>query len=854
MNLVEREPFLEALEEHLAAGGRLVLVGGEAGVGKTALVRAFADRLAGRSRVLWGACDALFTPRPLGPFADVAAETRGPLADVLGGGRAHEVLTALLDELRADPTVLVLEDVHWADEATLDLLRLLARRVESSQALVLATFRDDELAAYQPVRLVLGGLASAPGVFRLSLPPLSLDGVRELARRHAVDAEELYRRTAGNPFFVTEVLGAGGDGVPSTIRDAVLARAARLGEDARRLLDAVAVVPLRCELWLLERTARDELHGLGECLSTGMLREDGDGVSFRHELARLAVERSVPPDRRVALHRVVLNELRERGSDLARLAHHAEAAQDSAAVLELAVAAAEEAARRGAHRESAAQYARALRFADELPATERAALLERRTDECVLTEQLEDAAAGCAAALELYRLLGDRAKEAEMLIQASTIAYLNARSDESDARATDAVALLEPLGPSRALALALAHRARAFQLALDVPAAVEWGRRALALAKEVGEEDVALHATATVAAAEELSAAGTEGSEAVLSAALEKGYDHRAARAYTHLVFLSVRRRDWAVAERWLAEGIRFARERDLDGTLAYLLSWSATAAMDQGRWDDAARDLAEALTVDQRPLNRIWVHSSLGLLRARRGDPEVWPALDEAWAAGVSSTKSAHRLVGLRSFRAEAALLDGDAERALEEAGTVPIAELADRWAAGENAVWRARAGGEVGETGPLPEPFALELAGDHAGAAEAWRRLEAPYDAAWALAGSDGEADLRGSLEEFQRLGARPAAAWVARRLRERGARGLARGPRLSTRENPAGLTVREQEVLDLLADGLRNAEIAERLVVSEKTVGHHVSSILAKLGVRSRYDAARIAREDREAAAPR
>ena len=855
MELVEREPALTALEEHFEAGGRLVLIGGEAGVGKTALVRALAARMDGHARVLWGACDPLFTPRPLGPFADVAAETGGALAAaVAGGARAHDVLAALLDELRAESTVLVLEDVHWADEATLDLLRLLARRVESSQALVVATFRDDELAAHHSVRLVLGGLVSAPGAVRLGLPPLSLEGVRELAAPHGVDAEMLYRRTTGNPFFVTEVLGAGGDGVPSTVRDAVLARAARVGEHARRLLDAVAVVPPRCELWLLERVAPEALPGLGECLGTGMLVEDAEAVVFRHELARLAVERSVAPDRRLALNRAVLEVLRERGAELARLAHHAEAAQDGPAVLELAVAAAEEAARRGAHREAGAQYARALRFADDLPPADRGVLLESRAEECVLTEHLEDASAACTEALALYRALGDSAKQAEVLIQASTIAYLNARHDESELRAAEAVALLEPLGPSRALALALAHRARAFQLDLDISAAMQWGRRAQVLAEELGEDDVALHAAATVAAAQEITGTATKATEAVLAAALERGDDHRAARAYTHLAFLAVRRRDRVAGERWLTEGVSFARERDLDGMLAYLLSWGAEAAMDQGRWDDAANDLAEALAIDRRPLNRIWVESSLGLLRARRGDPGVWPPLDDALAAGVASTRSAHRLVGLRSLRAEAALLDGDPARAVEEAGTVPIADLADRWAAGENAVWRARAGGEIGETGPLPEPFALELAGDHAGAAEAWRRLEAPYDAAWALAGSDDETALKMSLDEFQRLGARPAAALVARKLRERGVRGLARGPRGSTREHPAGLTVREQQVLDLLADGLRNAEIAERLVVSEKTVGHHVSSILAKLGVRSRYDAARIAREDREAAAPR
>jgi DNA-binding CsgD family transcriptional regulator len=239
-------------------------------------------------------------------------------------------------------------------------------------------------------------------------------------------------------------------------------------------------------------------------------------------------------------------------------------------------------------------------------------------------------------------------------------------------------------------------------------------------------------------------------------------------------------------------------------------------------------------------------VLSSLSLLRARRGDPGVWDAADEAWALARRSTRSEQRLVGMRNMRAEAAVLEGNSERARNEAGTVPISKLGDRWAAGENAVWLLRAGGDPGGTGELPAPFAREIAADHAGAAAAWEELDVPYEAAWALAGSDDERGLRRSLELFQRLGARPSAAIVARRLRERGVRGIARGPRPKTEANPAGLTPREVEVLVLLTEGLRDSEIAARLVITEKTVGHHVSAILRKLGVRSRYDAARAAPE--------
>jgi DNA-binding NarL/FixJ family response regulator len=136
--------------------------------------------------------------------------------------------------------------------------------------------------------------------------------------------------------------------------------------------------------------------------------------------------------------------------------------------------------------------------------------------------------------------------------------------------------------------------------------------------------------------------------------------------------------------------------------------------------------------------------------------------------------------------------------------------------------------------------EPYALQRAGEWARAAELWREIGCHYEAALALADADKEEPLRQALKELQRLQARPAAAFIARRLRERGARGLPRGPRPTTQRNPANLTAREIEVLGLVAQGLRNAQIAERLVLSEKTIDHHVSAILCKLNVRTRGEA--------------
>ena len=327
------------------------------------------------------------------------------------------VANALLRELEhRAPTVLVLEDLHWADEATLDVLRLVGSRAESVPALVVATYRDEQLARSDPLRIVLGELPTRGSVTRLTLDRLSREAVAALSRGSALDADELYELTAGNPFFVTEALAAQTERVPATVRDAVLARAARLTPPARSLLEAAAIVPRRVELWLLEQLEEIPAGSLEECLSAGMLVADMDGVAFRHELARLAVEQSLAPDRRRDLNCRALAALSEpeRGvPDVARLAHHAEAAADTGAVLRIAPAAAKEAAVVGAHREAADQYARALRFAQGLEPEVRAGLLERFAHECFLTDMRSEALDALEEELAIHRAGNDVVRQGD---------------------------------------------------------------------------------------------------------------------------------------------------------------------------------------------------------------------------------------------------------------------------------------------------------------------------------------------------------------------------------------------------------------------------------------------------------
>jgi DNA-binding CsgD family transcriptional regulator len=240
--------------------------------------------------------------------------------------------------------------------------------------------------------------------------------------------------------------------------------------------------------------------------------------------------------------------------------------------------------------------------------------------------------------------------------------------------------------------------------------------------------------------------------------------------------------------------------------------------------------------------VTRVVALSVLGLVRARRGDPGAEELFDEAWLL-AEPTDELQRIEPAAAARAEAAWLAG---RPVDVVGATDLAlELAvgrrASWIVGELLLWRRRAG--VDEAAPIevPEPWSAQLAGDWQRAGALWAELDSPYEAALALADADEQDALLRSLRELRGLGATSAAAIVTRRMRARGIRGVPRGPRPATKATPGGLTRRELQVLALLAEGLRNAEIARRLVLAPRTVEHHVAAILRKLDVETRVQAA-------------
>lgn len=674
--LLERGEQLSALGDCLAvvrerSRGQMVLLRGEAGIGKTALVQAFCATLGPSVRVLWAACDPLFTPRPLGPLLDIARATGGELQNrVDAGGKPHDVMTALIDELEwPAPTVVVIEDVHWADKATLDVVRLVARRMDGVPVLFVVSYREEELHRGHPLRIVLGELAGVRPVTRIGLMGLSREAVAILAERSSLDAEELYVRTAGNPFFVTETLAAETDQVPETVRDAVLSRVARLGAAGRAVLEAVAVVPQRAEIWLLEALSEGALDGLDECLDSGMLRAEADGVVFRHELARLAVERSLSPDRAVKLHRRAMEALvgSAFGSpDFARLAHHAEAAGDVAAVLRFAPQAAARASAVGAHREAEAQYSRALQVGHQLEPEVRADLLERFANECYFTDMREQGLVALDEALTIHRRLGNARKEGEIQQLRGRMLTCIGRIDEAKVAFAEAIKLLEPLPHGRELARAYSCLSEATLLCSESDETIKWGTLALALAERVGDAEALTLALNTLGTTG-LNRGHPEGRKQLqrsIEVAKQADLPAEVGRAYLNLMFAVGTAHDYVAKDRYSDAAVEYCRAYGLEAWLQYAICGQAEAHLVQGRWADAAES---AVVVVNAPPSavvgpRISALCQLALVRARRSDPEYWPLIDEA----LELARTANELMYWATValaRAEAAWLEGRSE-----------------------------------------------------------------------------------------------------------------------------------------------------------------------------------------------
>jgi DNA-binding CsgD family transcriptional regulator len=845
MQLLEREDALRALADAYGSAergdGAVVVVSGEPGIGKTSLVNSFVASLGAESNVLLGTCDDLVIARPLGPFSDLVGSVSAPLEEaILGGAPPQELHPLLIAELspRSRPTVLVLEDIHWADEATLDAVTFLARRLGSLHALLILTLRSGEVAPEHPLHSLLGDVAAANASF-VELAPLTEDAVAVLA---GADCAGVFAATAGNPFYVTELVSRCElDCVPPSVTHAVLGRTSRLDEHARRLVELIAVVPRRVPTSLLDRVFPEWPYAAAEAERRHLLDVGPRYVSFRHELARAAVHAAIPAAVRRRLHADILEGLLAMRAEPAEIVHHAEAAGEESIVAEHALAAARRAAWLGSKREAHAHYRRALDFLDRLPPVNRAAVLEEAGETAYHRNKLPEAFAAYEQAREIWREL-DRPEAVGRCTRVLSRLHWFA-GDGSRARrlAAEAIEILEPLGDSSELGCAFAGEAQLQMVAGELAKSREWAHRALGLAERVpGSEQTRVHALVTLATCE-VSSDPTNieplREARRLADAIEDWSE--AARATGNLGHILL---GWGLAHEaapYVDDAVAHASEHEVRNMQSYAEVTRAWSRLRAGAWDDAERT-ARAEAEDGSSVSTLLARTVLAELAVRRGDADVDERLRRL-DADAERAGDLQRVAPVLELWTERALLDGGRPR-LERLRELVDSSPEEGRAAVRLFAAAAVAGIDVSADG-LPEssPFTLVARRDWAAAADAFGAAGWDYDRALMLTHVGGAEALREALETARRLGAEPLARYATRRLRELGAR-VPRGPYRAARENRAGLTARQIEVLGLVVDGRTNAEIADELVVSLRTAEHHVAAVLAKLGASSRREAAR------------
>jgi len=846
--ILERDEELASLSRLVdaasVASGSVALIRGEAGIGKSTLVVEFAEESSGRADVFLGVCDDLLTPQPFGPFWDVA-RSHQPLAGALQRGDGRAVMESLLELLSRPlrPTVLILEDTQWADEATIDTIKFLGRRIARTHGVLALTYRDGELDDDHPLRQVIGELPPT-ALVRIGLQPLSLAAIDALVAGAELDAQVVFSLTGGNPLFVSEIVAGGTQGVPTSVQDAVLGRAAKLSPDARTLLHLVAVVPGGVDRALLDESVTP-FGSLEECVRQGLLTRGDDGdVGFRHELQRRAVEASLSAELRRQLNRTVLARLGEH-SDAARLAHHAREADDVDALLRYAPLAAQEAVESDSHREAVAHFRVLEPHLGLIGPAERAELLEKwaRAE----SDLGDPRSVGLVtAAIALRRELPDADALARTLTFAVYVFERNALTDLAEECASEAVAMLEHQPAGVALASALTEAARLwFVRGTDDRRAAALADRALAIAEDVGDRKAQVRAMIWKGAIAHNvgDAAGFGLVEEAQRLAAQAGYRHEETIALVNLAGMCADIREVARAADFVQRARDTAARFELRAQEAYAQAMHAEILLWQGHWD-LAEDTASGI-LDSSPHTVAIAWRILALLQARRGRAEAMTTLERMWDSAERSDELQH-LDPAASVLAEHAWLSGELDRWRER-----ITRTAERsrdsgppWPSGALVFWlrQLELVDEVAEY--TPTYFRAILDGDTERAAGFWRSRGVAYEEGLARAFGDVGSQLQ-AIEIFESLGATATANRVRERLRGQGAQ-VPRGRSRTTRAHAVGLTVRQAEVLELVAAGMTNADIADTLFISQRTVENHVAAVLMKLDVRDRQTAASRAHE--------
>jgi DNA-binding CsgD family transcriptional regulator/tRNA A37 threonylcarbamoyladenosine biosynthesis protein TsaE len=853
MQLLERENQLKTLNNLFTSvqsgNGKVAVITGEAGIGKTSLIEEFAKQHEPKIKILWGSCDALKTPRPLSPLYDICFQMNSILTKKLKEeNEIYKIFNDFLFELSKDKKalILVIEDIHWADEATLDLIKFLGRRINRHCILLAITYRDDESNMQNSLSLLTADIPPN-NISRIKLNPLSEKSVNNLEKYFGFKNDEIYNKTAGNPLFVFELISNKNERLPSSIKDIVLSKLSNLSSETRKFLELISVIPGRINKDIINQLSKHENKVIDEAVDAGILKIFHEYILFKHELVRLAIEDSLTFFKKEQLNSQILSvllEQKEINQNLASIVHHADNANNIKIISEYAPIAAQQASALGAHNQAANHYLTALKYIDHLSVDKQLQIYEGRSFECYLTGQIEEGIKACEAVIEMLKKNNDPLREGENYRILSRLTWFAGDDKKGEEFLLTAIDILEKLPVSKNLAMAYSNLSQVYMLRENTIKAIEWGEKAIQISKQINEIEIEIHALNNIGTAKMYAGddSGEDYLKKSLDLAIKNDFHDHISRGYDNLGAAFIYRRSLSEADKYYTKGIEYCSEKDLHTHELCMTGEISKIKLFLGDWDEAIEKANKTLERENVPvIDRIIPLSIIGLIRTRRNDPGDTQLIKEANLLAMG-TGEIGKIVTTTAALAESFWLKNKLHEAAEEIENFfhKIKNLDNPWALGEIAFWLWKSGrlNEIPEN--VAQPFLYQIKGEWKSAAKIWSQLNCPYEQALALYDGD-EAAMKKALLIFEKLGASAASQLIKQKMREKGIKNIPKGPRQSTKDNIAGLTSRQIEVLNLLKQGLTNNEIAGKLYISSKTVDHHVSAILSKLNINSRSEAA-------------
>ncbi len=619
-----------------------------------------------------------------------------------------------------------------------------------------------------------------------------------------------------------------------------------LSSDARSVVELISVIPGKVEKWLAKKIIKN-IGLIDEAIEFGILKSDWDSFLFRHELARMAVEESLSETKRNKYNTHVLRILlEEKNTDrlLARIIHHAAKADNREVIIKYAPLAAKQASKLGAHKMAAKHYLTALQYSEQLSVLQHLDLLEGRSYECFLTGQVQEAINSSELILKLLKTNHDPMREGEIYRSLSRILWYNCQDEKGEEYLDKAIEIFEKLPEGRNLAMAYSNKSQTYAIREDTENAILWGYKAVELARQVNDLEIEAHALINIGGSKML--VGDKSGENELLKSLEisiqNGFYEQATRAFVNLGSVYLQQRNLKEAEKYFSRGLEYGNEKDIYVFSLCMAGHYAKVKLNLGNWDESIELANLVLNEESVPLgNTAMPLNVVALIRARRNDPGALKLFDHSSELAFKMGEI-EKIVSVTAGKAEYYWLKNELGDIADELKSVyaKVKKSNNPWAIGEIAYWLWKAGGLTEKPKFIAKPFQLQIDGEWEDASKLWNELNCPYEQALALSEGDEEARKK-ALEIFNTLGASAASQLIKQKMRERGVKSIPKGPRRSTRKNPAGLTTRQVEVLNLIGKGLSNSEIGNKLFISPKTVDHHISAIFSKLNIHSRLEAA-------------